>query len=544
MNIALVTPEKISYTHLDKWIIFKDDITILYNKINSTDDMMSEIIGIHDNDDIDFLKYDIIHVHDLETAQKLMKNNIDFVLSLNDMDLNEIESNKKQYLEIIDFSLFTTVNQEKIYDYLNNPQKIYLVHLTVTGFIEKYDILKFYDNIEMFRSNKNENDKFAESFVNLYFKTERATKQENNIQTVKTYEITFLDGSKITNTSLLHNLNVKFCNSETKNIIYEHDLKPGYWCSPSVKYYVPWEIHVDDEIIKFDLIGKNVLIEIDEESKINLIDKWLQAIDIFRIKNACNIFINLPSYAHIFEKTFPNINFHLLDDIEFYASYKLGTDLKNEYYRTPGAIPEKIAEDVLIGDNVVYPDSSLTEEETDNKEYQDILKNIVNEQLSKEIMDNFVPMNIYLKDDNLYFTMVGTKPKITNSGSEDKHIKFINPFDNTILYETTISQNHFTMLNSRSFLNDVIIESNGKPILRMSDILKDKNIVFRVDDYNDIENVKQFIKQNPILNETKVQFYVHVVNDNRVFIISNESVIPTTSHVFLKYFTVIDLRKK
>jgi hypothetical protein len=125
--------------------------------------------------------------------------------------------------------------------------------------------------------------------------------------------------------------NVQFFNEKTGQLIYETNLKPNHWTTPSIKYFIPWRVFVyknGSMILNKVLLLKNkkVLIAMDTKPLGDNI-AWLSHILEFSKKHQCEIVVQTP-FHELFSKVFPKLTYvpsdtYRLDNKNFYASYKV-----------------------------------------------------------------------------------------------------------------------------------------------------------------------------------------------------------------------------
>ena len=140
-------------------------------------------------------------------------------------------------------------------------------------------------------------------------------------------EISFDEGPKVEIKG--HRKNkyfVEFIDSSTNQVIHSDTISNNMWTKCSKKYYIPWIIKINEEIVhKFDLTNKDVKLSFESNSVGDTL-AWAPQILEFQKKHNCKVtvstfhnewFKNLEAYKNI-NFIQPNIPF------EAYAHYKIG----------------------------------------------------------------------------------------------------------------------------------------------------------------------------------------------------------------------------
>lgn len=170
--------------------------------------------------------------------------------------------------------------------------------------------------------------------------------------------ITYLDGPRV---EILgedkKEYFVEFIDSSTNKLIHSETITNNMWVASGKKYYIPWIIKINGEIVDvFDLTGKSVIISLESKALGDTIS-WAPYAVEFQKKHNCKVYLS----------TFKNEFFEGLDsykNIEFmkpgesrdcYAVYRIGWFKKdntwqdfNRHPNQPNLIPlQQAATDIL-----------------------------------------------------------------------------------------------------------------------------------------------------------------------------------------------------
>lgn len=170
--------------------------------------------------------------------------------------------------------------------------------------------------------------------------------------------VTFLDGPKvqIDGTDDGTKYTVQFYNRSINELVYGTDIGPGHWTAPSPKYYIPWEIIVDDHKteplrVVMDLRDRDVLIAFDSKS-LGDNTSWIPYVEEFREQHDCRITV-MTYWNNILASEYPDLKFVSFDAKDlpiFYTVYRLGA-FDNDYNKNRNnwrLIPlQQIASDML-----------------------------------------------------------------------------------------------------------------------------------------------------------------------------------------------------
>lgn len=152
------------------------------------------------------------------------------------------------------------------------------------------------------------------------------------------------------------NYDVEFINRDTGLTVYKSNIPPNHWCSPSLSYYVNWDININENnktISKhsFDCKGKNVLIHLDSKAIGDTL-AWVPYIDEFRKKHTCNVY-GRTFHNNFFKEVYPDVNWIEIGkepSTNIYASYNVGCR-DNDYNSNKNnwrSVPlQKVASDYL-----------------------------------------------------------------------------------------------------------------------------------------------------------------------------------------------------
>lgn len=110
-------------------------------------------------------------------------------------------------------------------------------------------------------------------------------------------------------------------------IIYETTIQRGMWTSPSIKYYIEWEVEVylDDGLIfhdEFNLNEKKVRIIFDSNAMGDTL-AWIPYLDEFRNIHNCELYVYC-NYSDLFKGEYPDIHFSKDKMNDSYATYRIG----------------------------------------------------------------------------------------------------------------------------------------------------------------------------------------------------------------------------
>ena len=172
---------------------------------------------------------------------------------------------------------------------------------------------------------------FANRFLDSYKNTKKL-KEENK------FLVTFLNGAKV---EIIGNCNknyyVDFIDYEDNQLIYRSEITNKMWCSPSRKFFTKWQIDIYEKLDqqtqikvyseKFDLAGKNVLVNLNTKSLGDII-AYIDPINRFQKKYNCKVYcivLNNEILKSV-KNNYKNINFISEDDgnVNYYASYGIG----------------------------------------------------------------------------------------------------------------------------------------------------------------------------------------------------------------------------
>jgi autotransporter strand-loop-strand O-heptosyltransferase len=178
-------------------------------------------------------------------------------------------------------------------------------------------IFRFYnDKIKCLKWDHNHDEGFIDSKIQ---------------QTSDEIKYSFDNGAKVEILGTSNNMyNVEFTNKDTGLKTYEHTMAPNHWCSPSLRYFVNWNIEIknNDKLVSkhdFDCTGKNVLIQLDSTAIGDTL-AWVPYLDEFRKKHNCNVY-GSTFHNKFFKSVYPEINWidpNKKQNIDIYAKYFVG----------------------------------------------------------------------------------------------------------------------------------------------------------------------------------------------------------------------------
>lgn len=149
---------------------------------------------------------------------------------------------------------------------------------------------------------------------------------------------------------------VRFKDAITGELVYRTNIGAGNWASANPRYFVPWDITVDDGItnplrVTLELAGKDVLVAFDSKALGDTI-AWIPYVDEFRKVRDCRVYV-MTHWNDLFRSEYPDLNFLAFDapgQPAYYAAYRIGT-YDNDYTRNRNnwrLIPlQQVASDML-----------------------------------------------------------------------------------------------------------------------------------------------------------------------------------------------------
>ena len=172
-----------------------------------------------------------------------------------------------------------------------------------------------------------------------FLTTEIKTFKKNKV------EISYMDGPKV---EILGDEDkiylIEFVNKQTDEVLYSGTIKNNMWISCSKKYYIPWQIRINGEVIdELNLENQNVLISMESKSLGDTL-AWVPYSVEFAKKYKCNVIMST-FHNHLFEglDEYKDIKFIKPGEShECVAVYRLGWFRKNEkwedYDRNPNQV--------------------------------------------------------------------------------------------------------------------------------------------------------------------------------------------------------------
>lgn len=258
------------------------------------------------------------------------------------------------------------------YDKINNNYESYYHQARQTALNYSWDnIAKELELIYLSYINQHKmQQSLRQTYSNIIQNTNIKNKYFHNFLSGAQFEI--MGGAEET-------CDVKFIDQNSHNIIYHNPALPtNHWARPSLKYYVNWEILVNDQIsYKMDLNQRNVLICLDSRALGDTV-AWIPYADEFRKKHNCHVTVTT-FWNELFEKQYPELEFLPpgvpLD--KFYAYYLIGCN-DNDYTKNKNhwrTVPlQQVATDFLgleyneIVPKILTPSNDAYERVT-NKKY-------------------------------------------------------------------------------------------------------------------------------------------------------------------------------
>ena len=146
-------------------------------------------------------------------------------------------------------------------------------------------------------------------------------KPKNNNKIVITYN----NGPKVEILGgYYENYKVEFIDSRNNKILHEDNITNNMWTSCSKRYYIPWVIKINGEIVdELNLENKNVLINFKSSSVGDTI-AWFPYVEEFRKKHNCNIICKTFKNSW-FDKKYQKINFKKPNEnIDCNIQYNIG----------------------------------------------------------------------------------------------------------------------------------------------------------------------------------------------------------------------------
>jgi len=243
---------------------------------------------------------------------------------------------------------------------------VYLNNLLIYGdMYESYKNIKYLTmnldkDVELILNNFNikkidDNLTFKDLLVNEYqsILTTQKQVQEEYLE----YDVNFTDGARVElhgRTKLPFDVEI-FDNKS--NLVYKTKLNPNTWCTTVNKCYKEYRVDISykDQLVvshKFDLKGKNVLIQFESKSIGDTL-AWIPYVEEFRQKHDCNVYC-VTFWNDWFINTYTNINFlqpGSANPQNLYAKYLIGWFQPIDSNRNPvdyKKIPlQKTASDIL-----------------------------------------------------------------------------------------------------------------------------------------------------------------------------------------------------
>jgi autotransporter strand-loop-strand O-heptosyltransferase len=175
----------------------------------------------------------------------------------------------------------------------------------------------------------------------------------NNIQ------LSFVSGPKVEITGDRQSAyRVRFIDSDSGLLIYETKLGANRWCAANLKYYINWNVKVEEdgiEIIdhKFDVSGKKVYIQITSSALGDTL-AWIPYLEEFKRMRNCEV-CAVTHWNDMLAPAYPNLKFLPLsvgfaDPGQYHAAYYIGS-FDNDYSKNKNNwrhIPlQQVASDLL-----------------------------------------------------------------------------------------------------------------------------------------------------------------------------------------------------
>ena len=172
------------------------------------------------------------------------------------------------------------------------------------------------------------------------------------------FNISYLDGPKLEiNGNRYEQYKVEFINSQSEEVLHSATITNNMWTSCSKKYYIPWKIKVNEQVIdEFNLENKNVLISMESKSLGDTI-AWAPYVVEFQKRHKCNVIFST-FHNKFFENfgEYKNIKFvNPGSSVDCYVVYRLGWFKKdgkwNDTDKNPNQVNliplQKTASDIL-----------------------------------------------------------------------------------------------------------------------------------------------------------------------------------------------------
>jgi autotransporter strand-loop-strand O-heptosyltransferase len=145
--------------------------------------------------------------------------------------------------------------------------------------------------------------------------------------------ITYVDGPKVEILGdELQEYNVEFINKDTNQVLHSTKISNNMWTACSKRYYIPWQIKINGEIIdELNLKGKDVIISMESKSLGDTI-AWAPYVVEFSKKHECNVIFS-SFHNKFFEGLEPYKNIKFINPGQSHsctAIYRLGWFKKDD----------------------------------------------------------------------------------------------------------------------------------------------------------------------------------------------------------------------
>jgi len=278
-----------------------------------------------------------------------------------------LELNPLVIKEATSYDLPVYLNNLSTYDNMYDSYKN-VKYLTMD--LDK-DAQSILDNFNIKR--RDDNLTFKDLLINEYQSILPIKEDEEIKEEYLEYDVNFTDGARVElhgRTKLPFDIEI-FDN--INNLVYKTTLTPNSWCTTANKCYKEYRIDINykDQLVashKFDLKGKNVLIQLESKSIGDTL-AWVPYVEEFRQKHDCKVFC-VTFWNEWFINTYTNIKFlpvGFSEKIEnLYAKYLIGWFQPVDYNKNPidyKKIPlQKTASDILgLEYKEIVPKIEITE---------------------------------------------------------------------------------------------------------------------------------------------------------------------------------------
>ena len=134
-------------------------------------------------------------------------------------------------------------------------------------------------------------------------------KNKNIVVALEPYfNISFIQGPRVEISNARDSkFNVVFRDKTTQEVVHTGTIGNNSWIKANKRYYVEWEVLINNAIYKFSLAGKRVYISLDSSSLGDTL-AWLPFVDEFRKKHKCELVCSTFE-NELFQENYPEIEF-------------------------------------------------------------------------------------------------------------------------------------------------------------------------------------------------------------------------------------------